>query len=163
MAPNDQRRPRDHGASDSPHTPRVTPMEVIIVMLVLAITAWVIVPQLSRAADGSQGGTPGDELLVLRAQIQRYRNDHKGRYPTAEDFVGQMTRPTHADGRSCDPNRHAGCLGPYLRDIPINPSTGSNRVTDAKSGRLMRPTAGWCYDEATGHIRPLGAGRGSGT
>ena len=134
--------------------PKVTPMEVVIVGLVLGITAWVLVPQFSQAANNGRLHVLSGELHALRAQIERYRADHDGRYPSAEHFVAQMTGRTRADGSRCEPDDVGVSFGPYLHEIPINPFTGGNRVGVAQGDGTAGAQPDWCYDEAAGQIHP---------
>ena len=133
------------------HGSRVTSTEVLLVLVVLGTMAWVVVPQFSEAAHDAKAGTLHANLQVLRAQIERYRQDHEGRYPTAVRFETQMIEPTLIDGSLRVPGGGGGFVGPYLQEIPNNPYTGGNRV----SGRIEE-NPDWYYDETTGQILPLG-------
>ena len=115
-------------------------MEVLIVALVLAITAWVLVPQFSQAANNGRLHALSAEMQALRAQIERYRVDHGGRYPDAANFVAQMTGRTGLDGTRRETKGEGPTFGPYLRQIPVNPLTGGNRVGAASDkGRASEP------------------------
>jgi competence protein ComGC len=133
------------------HLPKMTIAEVLIVVVALSGLAWVVVPQFTQAAYDGRTGMLSIELQAMRAQVERYRADHDGRYPRASDFVSQMTRPTRADGTSYEGDSNGFWVGPYLREIPMNPYTRGCRV----SGR-MNDGADWYYDETTGQVFPLG-------
>jgi len=144
----------DIGTQVEPRPPKVTPMEVVIVGLVLAITAWVLVPQFSQAANNGRLHVLSSELHALRAQIACYRADHGGHYPGVEHFVAQMTGRTRADGSQCKPDDIGVSFGPYLHEIPINPFTGGNRVSGTQGDDATGEQADWRYDETTGQIHP---------
>jgi hypothetical protein len=75
------------------------------------------------------------------AQIELYKIQHNGSYPTLANFVAQMTAGTKVDGT-------AGTdFGPYLLAIPPNPFSGENAVTNTGT---PASTLGWYYNESTG-------------
>ena len=132
-------------------------MEVGVVVVVMGISAWVVVPSLSRA-DGRDGlRSLAPEMLTFRAQIERYRVEHGGKYPSAEHFRAQMTKPTRPDGSPADPAGEGPVLGPYLRQIPINPYTGGNQVLGTRDADPWGNRPDWHYDETTGQIHPIEA------
>lgn len=121
------------------------------------------------------------DLAGLQAALEQYHADH-GWYPgdPERDFNSsgradllrrQLTEFTRDDGRP-SPRRDAQyCLGPYLREIPADPWSGSRRVIlDQVRGRslaLLRQevqagngAGGWYYEVRTGNIvANLGRGR----
>ncbi len=133
------------------HGSKVTLTEILVVLVVLGTMAWVVVPRFSEAAHDAKIGTLHANLQVLRAQIERYRQDHGGRYPSAARFEAQLIEPTVYDGSPLIPGSINRYVGPYLHEIPDNPYTGGNRV----SGRI-EDNPDWYYDEMTGQILPLG-------
>ncbi len=130
-------------------------MEVALVAVVMGISAWVVVPSLSRADDESRLRLLAPEMRALRAQIERYRVDHGGTYPSAKHFRVQMTEPTRPDGSRADPVEKGPVLGPYFRQIPINPYTGGNLVLGTGDTDPWGNRPDWYYDESTGQIQPV--------
>jgi len=139
-----------------PAPARLTVTEALIVAGAIGMLAWWVIPQFTQAAYDGRVGSLSVELHTLRTQIEQYRIDHGGRYPTAADFVMQMTRPTRADGTLCTRSTQGPWYGPYLREIPVNPCTGGNRV-----GGRIGDDIDWYYDERTGRIVPSGARSGN--
>jgi len=143
---------------------------------------------------GLRAGTPApvraeaqlvQDLAALQSALEAYRADH-GWYPgdperdfnsagRAELLRRQLTEFTRDDGRPA-PRRDAQyCFGPYLREIPADPQTGSRHVIlDQVRGRslaLLRRdveagngAGGWYYEVRTGNVvANHGRGRAGGT
>ena len=122
-------------------------MELLLFALVLAITAAIVVPKYTRA-------DVDDRLLVLRsraaavqAQIQRYTEQHGGAWPDAETFAAQMTSRTDASGFPLAGDSEGRQFGPYLQQIPANPYTGGNVVSNGPVG-----SSDWFYEPRNGHF-----------
>src|SRR5262245_60103146 len=94
-----------------------TLVELLIVVIILGILAAIVVPQFTSASTDSQTSSLTENLRIMRGQIELYKAQHMGVYPTAANFVTQMTQKTNADGStSGSPN-----LGPYIQRVPTNP------------------------------------------
>lgn len=120
-----------------------TLVEVLIVVIVLGILAAIVVPQFSTASDDANLSALTTNLQTIRAQIELYKIQHNGSYPTLASFVAQMTAGTKVDGT-------AGTdFGPYLLTIPANPFSGVSKVTNTTP---PASTLGWFYDQATGQF-----------
>ncbi len=118
-----------------------TLVEVLIVVIVLGILAAIVVPQFSSASDDANLAALKTNLQTIRAQIELYKLQHNGNYPTLAKFEDQMTAGTNAAG-------NAGTdFGPYLMVIPPNPFSGVSAVT---STGTPAANLGWYYDETTG-------------
>ncbi|NLX12286.1 MAG: prepilin-type N-terminal cleavage/methylation domain-containing protein, partial [Phycisphaerales bacterium] len=98
MAVND-RESACHGlftSANNGHCPRgLTIVEVLIVVIVLGIVAFTVVPRFSRAASDHEDSRLKSHLEVVRRQIELYRIEHDGQFPSAtnEDaFLDQMLR-----------------------------------------------------------------------
>ncbi len=126
----------------------VTLVEVLIVVIVLALLAAIVTPQLSRAESDPRLGTLKANLLEARAQIRLYRTQHGDRYPDLSRFVEQMTGHTGLDGGPVTNKDGTHCLGPYLQVIPPNPYTGGSQVGGGLIG-----TSDWHYDPSSGLFR----------
>ena len=113
------------------------------------------------------------DLEGLRGALERYHAD-RGWYPGDPDrdynnsgrmdlLRRQLTEFTRDDGRPA-PRRDAEyCFGPYLREFPADPWTGSRRVildqSRSRSLALLRHdveagngAGGWYYEVRTGNI-----------
>lgn len=114
-----------------------------------------------------------EDLAALRAALERFHADH-GWYPgdperdynssgRTELLRRQLTEFTRDDGRPA-PRRDAEyTFGPYLRDFPADPWTGSRRLildqSRSRSLALLRQEVeagngggGWYYEARTGNI-----------
>jgi len=95
-------------------------------------------------------GALKDDLRYLRTQIVVYRAQHKDcppGYPngdrtqaaTGADFIAQMTRPSDEDGITASQPGTAYKLGPYLSQMPVNPSVSSSaRIRTSSRPRRNR-------------------------
>lgn len=126
----------------------ITLVEVLIVVLVLVLLAFVVSPQLSRAETDTRLGSLKSSLLNVRAQLRLYRTQHDNTYPTLDAFVEQMTRRTDASGRTQGERTEQTGFGPYLPFVPVNPYTGGNSVGDGPFG-----TSDWYYEPQSGLFR----------
>ncbi len=120
-----------------------TLVELLIVVVILGILAAVVVPQFSDASTDAQLSSLMSNLKTIREQIERYRFQHNGKYPSnVAQFERQMTEQTDADG---SPGTD---FGPYLQPIPENPFDNSNAVKSTLNG-----SGGWYYKNSTGEFR----------
>jgi len=115
----------------------------------------------------------GRNLAELRVALERYRADH-GWYPADPDrdynsdgrpelLRRQLTTFTRDDGKPADERDSQHCFGPYLREIPPDPATGSRTVVidqarERSLERLRRDIqrgggrGGWYYEPRTGNL-----------
>ncbi|HWL93195.1 MAG TPA: prepilin-type N-terminal cleavage/methylation domain-containing protein [Phycisphaerae bacterium] len=98
-----------------------TLVELLIVVIILGILAAVVIPQFSDASNEARDSSLTTNLATLRGQIELYRLQHNGTYPsaTAATFISQMTTKTNPDGTTTG----TPTLGPYLQRMPNNPFT----------------------------------------
>lgn len=117
-----------------------TLVELLIVVVILGILAAVVVPQFSDASGDAQLSSLTTNLQTIRGQIELYRLQHNGAYPTSNAlFEAQMTAKTDATGAP-GPD-----YGPYLQSIPNNPYDNLNTIAATQDG-----SGGWNYIGATG-------------
>ena len=94
-----------------------------------AILAATIIPQFSASANDEKLSNLKFNLRSIRAQLEKYKEEHLGSYPPAAshtDFLNQMTCKTD---RNTNLNVHGPC-GPYIETgIPSNPFNNSATVT----------------------------------
>ncbi|UCF32686.1 MAG: hypothetical protein JSV78_10170 [Phycisphaerales bacterium] len=115
----------------------ITLVEILVVVIILVILGAIVIPQLSDASGEEQANTLVTNLRTVRAELELYRLQHNGNYPTdAATFADQMTSKTTVAGSTT-----GGTLGPYLLSVPRNPYTGTNTVSDDDSA-----TTGWYYN-----------------
>jgi hypothetical protein len=111
-------------------------------------------PEKAKAIDEAKS-----QVTAVRTQLAKYHADHDRQYPALgrlQDEWGVMLQRTYADGsfvpekptRKFTP-RLGQPLGPYLREMPVNPLTHSASVVAAGQAT---PGAGWTYDEVTGNF-----------
>lgn len=124
-----------------------TLVEILIVVVILAVLAATIIPQFTDSTNDARESTAKTNLHGLRGQIQIYRAQHIGQFPTALDKLSKKTNADHTEAGS-------PALGPYALEIPGDGITGSNAVAPGTSPiTATGTTGGWLYDPATGEIR----------
>jgi hypothetical protein len=123
----------------------------------------------------------GRNLSELRQALEHYRADH-GWYPAdperdynhdgdADLLRRQLTTFTRDDGKPADQRDAHFCFGPYLPDVPPDPTSGSRAITldQARERPLEQLRAevqrgngrgGWYFEPRTGNV-VANHGRGS--
>jgi general secretion pathway protein G len=137
-----------------------TLIEVLIVVVIMAVLAATIIPQFTASTDDAQESAALHNLHAFRTQIQLYRAEHEGAYPTiADDADSEPSLPQlYSNTNSGGAIGTAGPsfpLGPYMVSIPNNPYDNKNDII-AYTG-TWPPTAatgdgGWLYKATTGQI-----------
>lgn len=122
-------------------TPRgFTLVEILLVVVILAILAAVVAPLVTTAPADAGDSTLMSDLRAIRVQLELYRVHHRDTYPATLDL---LTQETDEEGLA------GGRFGPYLREIPINPFTGTNTVQTVTKGAGVEA---WFYSAATGEF-----------
>ncbi len=125
-----------------------TLVEILIVVILLGILAAIVIPQFTDASDDALDAVVKHNLQSIRTQIQLYRSEHEGTYPSKKRFLEQMMSKTHPDGTS------GGDLGPYLPVIPTNPYNNDLTVKCHNGDKgLGNGKSGWHYNATTGYFR----------
>ncbi len=132
-----------------------TLVELLIVVIILGILAAIVVPQFTDAATDARLSSLTTNLATIRGQLELYKLQHSGNYPTEATFTAQMTAGTDAAGA-------AGTdFGPYLQRVPNNPFTVGGTGNDVTSTAADAAKA-WYYDDTTGEFKANDAGSTSG-
>jgi len=113
-----------------------TLVEILIVVIILGILAAIVVPQFTDASTDAKESNLTSNLQSFRAQLELYRLQHDGSYPTAANLVTNMTTKV-------------GDYGPYLLQFPVNPFNNLATIDSTTKGG---GNAGWYYDEDTGEF-----------
>jgi general secretion pathway protein G len=130
-----------------------TLIEILIVVVIMAILAATIIPQFTDSTADAKKSTAIFNLSTLRGQIELYKTHHAGVRPSAT--LIELTQTTNAAGTAG--TGAAFPYGPYLREIPDNPLTGSQAVkavmnNPAAAGDVTSGGAGWLYHAASGNV-----------
>jgi prepilin-type N-terminal cleavage/methylation domain-containing protein len=153
-------------------------VELLIVVIILAILAAIVVPQFTDTTNDARASAVDSNLAVMRSSIELYRQEH-GVYPgdlassgatcpagsaagtgaadTGQAFADQLTRYTNITGQSCTGTNATFNLGPYLREVPVNPANNLATVeivTTGILGGLPAPnnSHGWVFDVVSGEV-----------
>lgn len=127
-----------------------TLVELVIVVVILGIIAAIAIPRMSRGARGAVDSKLKADLAVLRAAINMFAAEHNGNYPSATDFVDQMTLYSDLGGDTNATRTAPFIYGPYLEAIPvlqIGEEAGSNGVGTAAGAGIA-----WIYNATSGRI-----------
>ena len=119
-----------------------TLVEILIVVVILGILAAIVIPQFTNAGETAKANSLVTQLQTMRSQLELYRVQHNGVYPTLTTNWNQMTSKTDVDGTV----NASGAFGPYLQQPPINPFENSTTVsgTSASDGTAAAGTA-WVW------------------
>ncbi len=115
-----------------------TLVEILIVVIILGILAAIVIPQFADSSTEAKEANITSNLQSVRAQLELYRLQHDGSYPTAATLVTSMT--TLVDG-----------YGPYLLQFPVNPFNNLATIDAATKGG---GNAGWYYNAMSGEFTP---------
>ena len=119
-------------------------VEILIVVIILAALAALVVPRFGQASADPDLAALSATLQTVRTQLQYYKIQHNGAFPSLANWEKQMLARSRPDGTlSAD-----GSCGPYLLQIPVNPLDGSRKISSRQDGR-----GGWMYDQHTGQFR----------
>ena len=131
-----------------------TLVEILIVVIILGILAAIVIPQFTEASQDARESALSSDLQTLRSQIELYKMQHTGSYPTALGTAAtcQLTNKTTMAGAISA----TGAYGQYLQQFPTNPFTSTNDVTIV-TGATWAPgndATAWYYNSTTGRIAP---------
>ncbi|MAE60586.1 MAG: redox-sensing transcriptional repressor Rex [Planctomycetaceae bacterium] len=119
-----------------------TLVEILIVVVILGILAAIVIPQFTNAGETAKANSLVTQLQTIRSQLELYRVQHSGNYPTLTTNWNQMTSTTDVAGTVVA----TGAFGPYLQQPPVNPFENSSSVsgTDAADGTAASGV-GWVW------------------
>ena len=90
-----------------------TLIELMVVLVILALLAGLVGPQLFGRVDSAKVKTAETQIRMLRGALQTFRLD-VGRYPTNEEGLAALVRPASTAGERWS--------GPYLDgEVPEDP------------------------------------------
>ena len=114
-------------------------LRVVVMAAALCLLAKMTGPQSSKAKLETDTAQLIKALVEMRMSLDVYRAQHKGQLPAANDS-GDFARALTGQ---------VGQYGPYIRQIPVNPFNGFDRVRfDGEPAGAN--TAGWRLDTKTG-------------
>ncbi len=128
----------------------------MIVVVILGILALTIIPRFSIASEVTRSTTTVAVLRTVRNQLEFYRVQHSGTYPTLAQMWENLLQKTDAAG-TIDPTAD---FGPYLTQSPVNQYTLSSTVVAVGTGTAID---GWEYDPVSGVIAAVGFNEATGT
>lgn len=139
-----------------------TLVEVLIVVMLLAVLAMIAIPRFSGASEQARESALATDLQTSRRQIEIYKSDHGGKGPHVDEngdvdmirFVGRLTSKTTQDGKIDSSN---GTCGPYLREWPENPFTGTKTIKHGTGDPQRDGSSAWYFNTQTGMLYPNSA------
>lgn len=146
-------------------------IELIVTVMIIGIVAAIAVPRLSQGAEQAAPEATGNDLAILRRQIELYAIEHGSVYPayngdgtnaahTEAAFLSQMTAYSNIEGQTASARAAAFHFGPYVRQgLPVlksGPKAGLNAVLVLTGGETLNyrggAAVGWLYNDTTGAI-----------
>jgi general secretion pathway protein G len=131
-----------------------TLIEVLIVVVVMAILAGALIPQLTSSTGDAKKSSLKFNVQTMRTQIQVYATQHNNTFPAVATFANQMTLPSDASGGTTGTGLP---YGPYIQGgvLPTNPYNNSAAVVGVTTpgtapGGVVTGGAGWQYDASNG-------------
>ena len=152
-------------------------VEILIVVMILGIIAAVAVPRFSNASAVVRANMLAEDVRLIRMQIGVFKGQHKGvapgypncdkdQAPTAETFIAHLTQASDVDGRTAAPETPGYRLGPYFREMPVNPVNGRATVQIVADGEEFPSSPddshGYIYQPSTLTFKPDSAGEDEG-
>ena len=116
-----------------------TLVELLLVLVILGILAAIVIPQFTEASDDARTSALASDLQTIRAQLELYKMQHAGTYPT--DLVTALTTSD-------------GTYGPYMTKFPANPFVTGAKASAVDTTTLGGSTKGWYYNATTGVVKP---------
>lgn len=126
-------------------------IELVIVVVILGIIGAIAIPRMSRGAEGAADSSLVADLAVLRNAIDLFQAEHGGVYPDAADVESALTEYSDIGATDYGAKSAERIYGPYLRKVPTL-KVGTSKGKSAISATDGDATAGWIYDDETGHI-----------
>ena len=104
-----------HSVRPSRRTPGFTLIEILVVIVVIAILATLVAPNVFRHIGTAKDATARSQIEMLGAALDGYRLDN-GRYPTSDQGLEALWREPPVGARP------RNWRGPYLRkEVPLDP------------------------------------------
>lgn len=121
-----------------------TLVEILIVVVILGILAAIVVPQFVNASDSAIKGALQSQLQTISSQVELYRVQNSGSYPTEDPDDPMITGGNDGWGIMVG--------GDFLKEVPINGYTKQGLIEggvvgDAE-GADRNADQGWFYAEA---------------
>lgn len=134
-----------------------TLVEILIVVVILGILAAIVVPQFTNASNEAVKGALQSQLQTIDSQIELFRVQHQGAYPTDETALADGET---AMGAGTDEASGFGwgvmVSNKYLKDAPLNGYTGSKVIEAGDQadslGATRESTQGWFFDNSAGFL-----------
>ena len=159
-----------------------TLVELLVVVIILAILAAVVIPQLRSSSQDAKVSAWDTDLSAMRNSVELFYHQHNSVYPgvvkqhegaahasTYVAFVDQLTFCSDASGNTDTTCDSTFKYGPYVKKgVPKNPLPNAATTTDAQASTVtidaatLTPghegnandgtAAGWYFIRATGEF-----------
>jgi general secretion pathway protein G len=120
-------------------------IEVLVVVVILGILAAIMIPNYSNASVTAQSNALLAQLQTLRSQLEFYRIQHDGQYPTIDQLWDNLTTKTTLSGNTTAGEGETLSCGPYLLKAPSNAFNGQSKVVDTIADPEAANGPGWLY------------------
>jgi general secretion pathway protein G len=122
-----------------------TLIEILIVIVILGILAAIMIPNYSNASVTAQSNALLAQLQTLRSQLEFYRIQHDGQYPTVDQLWDNLTTKTTPSGNTTAGEGETLSCGPYLLKAPSNAFNGQSKAVEAVADPDAADGPGWLY------------------
>ena len=116
-----------------------TLVEVLIVVVILAILAMIVIPQITGATADSRNSALASDLARTRRQIELFKAEHQGCPPQIEGIWVLLTSRSDTSETATSTPSGTRTAPTFVR--PANPINGKTAISSA----ALDSTAGWYY------------------
>jgi prepilin-type N-terminal cleavage/methylation domain-containing protein len=125
-------------------------VELMIIVAILGILASMVYPKFQGHINEAKCSAAKENLRIYRNVIDLYASQHNGvppgyiqndmsSNPQTFVFILQLTKSTKSTGQTAEPGTSGYPLGPYFRELPMNPFNQDDSVNIISNAGAIKP------------------------